>query len=222
MRIVLLGPPGAGKGTQAELICKYFAIPKIGTGDMLRSAIAQNTKIGQSVKNLVEQGGLVPEEVIIDLIKERIQYPDCERGFLFDGFPRTIHQAETMEKLGLSVDAVIAIFVSDEEIIHRMSGRRVHLNSGRVYHVKFNPPKVVDKDDITGEPLVQRDDDKEETVRNRLQIYHQQTEPLIGWFKQRPDHYHYYAILGNGSVEYVYREIMDQLKSADMQRSGSG
>ena len=183
MRLILLGGPGAGKGTQANFIKDKYQIPQISTGDMLRAAIKAGTDLGMKAKGYMDSGGLVPDEVIIGLVKERIQESDCEAGFLFDGFPRTIPQADAMKDAGVSIDAVVDINVPDEEIIKRMSGRRVHLASGRTYHITFNPPKEEGKDDVTGEPLVQRDDDKEETVRKRLEVYHDQTEPLIDYYK---------------------------------------
>jgi adenylate kinase len=183
MRLILLGGPGAGKGTQANYIKEKYQIPQISTGDMLRAAVKAGSELGKEAKGYMDSGGLVPDEVIIGLVKERIQEPDCEKGFLFDGFPRTIPQADAMKEAGVPIDAVVDINVPDEEIIKRMSGRRAHLASGRTYHVVFNPPKEEGKDDVTGEPLVQRDDDKEETVRNRLDVYHAQTEPLIGYYK---------------------------------------
>lgn len=183
MRLILLGGPGAGKGTQANYIKEKYQIPQISTGDMLRAAVKAGSELGKEAKGYMDSGGLVPDEVIIGLVKERIQEPDCERGFLFDGFPRTIPQADAMKEAGVPIDAVVDIDVPDEEIIQRMSGRRVHLASGRTYHVVFNPPKEEGKDDVTGEPLIQRDDDKEETVRKRLDVYHAQTEPLIDYYK---------------------------------------
>ena len=182
MRLVLLGGPGAGKGTQANYIKEKYGIPQISTGDMLRAAVKAGTKLGKEAKRYMDSGGLVPDDVIIGLVTERIKEPDCERGFLFDGFPRTIPQAEAMKQAEVSIDAVVDIDVPDDEIIKRMSGRRVHLASGRTYHVAFNPPKVEGQDDETGEPLIQRDDDKEETVRQRLAVYHEQTEPLIEYY----------------------------------------
>ena len=183
MRLILLGGPGAGKGTQANLIKDKYQIPQISTGDMLRAAVKAGTEMGKEAKKFMDAGGLVPDEVIIGLVKERIQEADCAKGFLFDGFPRTIPQADAMKDAGVAIDAVVDINVPDEEIIKRMSGRRAHLGSGRTYHIVFNPPKVEGKDDETGEPLVQRDDDKEEVVKKRLDVYHDQTEPLIGYYK---------------------------------------
>ena len=183
MRLILLGGPGAGKGTQANYIKEKFQIPQISTGDMLRAAVKAGSKLGLEAKGYMDSGGLVPDEVIIGLVKERIQEADCQKGFLFDGFPRTIPQADAMKDAGVPIDAVVDIDVPDAEIIKRMSGRRVHLASGRTYHVVFNPPKVEGKDDETGEDLIQREDDKEETVRKRLDVYHSQTEPLIDYYK---------------------------------------
>jgi len=184
MRLILLGGPGAGKGTQANNIKDKFGIPQISTGDMLRAAVKAGTELGKEAKGYMDAGKLVPDEVIIGLVKERIKEPDCEKGFLFDGFPRTIPQADAMKEAGVPIDAVVDINVPDEEIIKRMSGRRAHLASGRTYHVIFNPPKVEGKDDVTGEPLVQRDDDREETVKKRLDVYHDQTEPLIDYYRK--------------------------------------
>ncbi len=183
MRLILLGGPGAGKGTQANNIKEKYQIPQISTGDMLRAAVKAGTELGKEAKKFMDAGQLVTDEVIIGLVKERIKEPDCEKGFLFDGFPRTIPQADAMKDAGVPIDAVVDIDVPDDEIIKRMSGRRAHLASGRTYHIVFNPPKVEGKDDVTGEPLVQRDDDKEETVKKRLEVYHDQTEPLIGYYK---------------------------------------
>ena len=183
MRLILLGGPGAGKGTQANFIKEQYSIPQISTGDMLRAAVKAGSKLGLEAKGYMDSGGLVPDDVIIGLVKERIQESDCEKGFLFDGFPRTIPQADAMKDAGVPIDAVVDIDVPDQEIIKRMSGRRVHLASGRTYHVTFNPPKEEGKDDVTGEPLIQRDDDKEETVKKRLDVYHAQTEPLIGYYR---------------------------------------
>jgi len=215
MRLILLGGPGAGKGTQANLIKEKYQIPQISTGDMLRAAVKAGTELGLKAKGFMDSGGLVPDEVIIGLVKERIKEADCEKGFLFDGFPRTIPQADAMKEAGVPIDAVVDINVPDEEIIKRMSGRRAHLASGRTYHVIFNPPKEEGKDDITGEPLVQRDDDKEETVRKRLEVYHDQTEPLIEYYKNwqssgEAGAPQYVRIEGIGKVE----EIRDQIYSA--------
>ncbi|MDZ4099526.1 MAG: adenylate kinase, partial [Methylophilaceae bacterium] len=184
MRLILLGAPGAGKGTQATFIKEKFNIPQISTGDMLRAAVKAGTALGLEAKKFMDSGGLVPDEVIIGMIKERIQDADCKDGFLFDGFPRTIPQAEAMKQAGVDIDYVVEIDVPDEEIIKRMSGRRMHLASGRTYHVIFNPPKVTGKDDVTGEELVQRDDDKEETVMKRLEVYHSQTKPLVEYYSR--------------------------------------
>lgn len=212
MRLILLGGPGAGKGTQANLIKEKYQIPQISTGDMLRAAVKAGTELGLKAKGFMDSGGLVPDDVIIGLVKERIQEPDCEKGFLFDGFPRTIPQADAMKEAGVPIDAVVDINVPDEEIIKRMSGRRAHLASGRTYHIIFNPPKEAGKDDVTGEPLVQRDDDKEETVRKRLEVYHEQTEPLIDYYKnwQRSGEAgapQYVRIEGIGKVEAIRDQI---------------
>ncbi|WLF83257.1 adenylate kinase [Moraxella sp. ZY210820] len=185
MRIILLGPPGAGKGTQAQLITKRYNVPQISTGDMLRSAIREGTELGLQAKQVMDNGGLVSDDLIIGLVKERIAQPDCANGCIFDGFPRTIPQAEALEKEGINIDHVIEIDVDDEEIVKRLSGRRQHPASGRVYHIVYNPPKVEGKDDETGEDLVQRDDDKEETIRKRLVAYHKDTAQLVGFYQQR-------------------------------------
>jgi adenylate kinase len=182
MRLILLGGPGAGKGTQATFIKEKFGIPQISTGDMLRAAVKAGTPLGLEAKKIMDAGGLVSDSIIINLVKERIKEADCAKGFLFDGFPRTIPQADAMKEAGVQIDYVVEIAVDDEEIVKRMSGRRAHLASGRTYHVVFNPPKVAGKDDVTGEDLVQRDDDKEETVRARLKVYHDQTKPLINYY----------------------------------------
>jgi adenylate kinase len=215
MRLILLGGPGAGKGTQANYIKDKYNIPQISTGDMLRAAVKAGTKMGLEAKKHMDSGGLVPDEVIIGLVKDRINEDDCANGFLFDGFPRTIPQADAMKEAGVQIDYVIEIAVDDAEIIKRMSGRRAHLESGRTYHVVFNPPKVEGQDDETGEPLVQRDDDKEETVRERLRVYHEMTEPLVsyytGWAESGESGSPKYAkINGVGGVE----EIRDQVFSA--------
>ncbi len=182
MRLILLGGPGAGKGTQAKFITDHYEIPQISTGDMLRAAVKAGTDLGQQAKEIMESGALVSDDIIIGLVKERIAQPDCENGFLFDGFPRTIPQAEALRDSGVVLQYVVEIAVDDEEIIRRMSGRRVHPASGRSYHVEFNPPQRAGRDDVTGEPLVQRDDDLEETVRKRLQVYHAQTKPLVKYY----------------------------------------
>lgn len=215
MRLILLGGPGAGKGTQANYIKDKYQIPQISTGDMLRAAVKAGTELGLKAKSFMDSGGLVPDEVIIGLVKERIQEADCAKGFLFDGFPRTIPQADAMKEAGVAIDAVVEIDVPDDEIIKRMSGRRAHLASGRTYHIIYNPPKVEGKDDETGEPLVQRDDDKEEVVKKRLDVYHAQTEPLVDYYKKwagsgeagAPQHV---RIEGVGKVD----EIRDEIYSA--------
>ena len=216
MRLILLGGPGAGKGTQAKFICEKFGIPQISTGDMLRAAVKEGTELGKEAKKYMDAGQLVPDDVIIGLVKERIKQPDCEKGFLFDGFPRTIPQAEAMKEAGVKIDYVVEIAVPDEEIIKRMSGRRVHLPSGRTYHIIYNPPKEEGKDDVTGEPLVQRDDDKEEVVRERLKIYHEQTEPLVDYYKKweasgDPNAPKYIKIDGVGTVDEIKQKIFKAL-----------
>lgn len=182
MRLILLGAPGAGKGTQANFIKEKYGIPQISTGDMLRAAVKAGTPLGVEAKKIMDAGGLVSDDIIMGLIKDRLKQDDCKNGYLFDGFPRTIPQADAMKALGIGIDHVVEIHVPDEEIIKRMSGRRVHVASGRTYHVVFNPPKVAGKDDETGEDLIQRDDDKEETVRKRLEVYHSQTKPLVDYY----------------------------------------
>jgi len=216
MRLILLGGPGAGKGTQANYIKENYQIPQISTGDMLRAAVKAGTELGLKAKSYMDSGGLVPDDVIIGLVKERIKESDCAKGFLFDGFPRTIPQADAMKEAGVPIDAVVDINVPDEEIIKRMSGRRAHLASGRTYHIMFNPPKEEGKDDVTGEPLVQRDDDKEETVRKRLEVYHDQTEPLIGYYKTwqstgEAGAPKYVRIEGVGKVEEIRSQIFSAL-----------
>jgi adenylate kinase len=182
MRLILLGAPGAGKGTQATFIKEKFGIPQISTGDMLRAAVAAGTPLGVAAKKVMDSGGLVSDEIIIGLVKDRLKQADCANGYLFDGFPRTVPQADAMKEAGVTIDYVLEIDVPDEAIVERMSGRRVHAASGRTYHVKFNPPKVAGKDDLTGDALIQRDDDKEETVKKRLSVYHEQTEVLLGYY----------------------------------------
>lgn len=216
MRLILLGGPGAGKGTQANFVKGHYKIPQISTGDMLRAAVKAGTDLGKKAKEFMDSGGLVPDDVIIGLVKERIKESDCENGFLFDGFPRTIPQADAMKEAGVPIEAVVDINVPDDEIIKRMSGRRAHLASGRTYHVVFNPPKEEGKDDVTGEALIQRDDDKEETVRKRLDVYHAQTEPLIDYYKnwersaeaQAPK---YIRIEGVGKVDDIRSQIFSAL-----------
>ncbi len=216
MRLILLGGPGAGKGTQANYVKERYQIPQISTGDMLRSAVKAGSELGKKAKEYMDSGGLVPDDVIIGLVKERIKESDCQKGFLFDGFPRTIPQADAMKDAGVQIEAVVDIDVPDEEIIKRMSGRRVHLPSGRTYHVTFNPPKEEGKDDVTGEPLIQRDDDKEETVKKRLEIYHSQTEPLIDYYKKwessgDSNAPHYIRIVGVGKVDEIRDKIFAEL-----------
>lgn len=184
MRVILLGAPGAGKGTQAQFICERFGIPQISTGDMLRAAVKAKTELGMQVEKVMASGGLVTDDIIIALVKERILEDDCKAGFLFDGFPRTIPQAEAMVEAGVPIDVVLEIDVADNEIVKRLGGRRVHPNSGRVYHVDFNPPQVEGKDDETGEDLIQREDDQEATIRTRLEVYHEQTEPLVSFYQK--------------------------------------
>ncbi|MCU0774411.1 MAG: adenylate kinase [Ideonella sp.] len=208
MRVILLGAPGAGKGTQAGVICQRFGIPQVSTGDMLRAAVKAGTPLGVAAKKVMDAGGLVSDDIIIGLVKERITQPDCAKGFLFDGFPRTIPQAEAMKAAGVPLDVVLEIDVPDSAIIERMSGRLFHIASGRSYHVKFNPPKVAGHDDVTGEPLVQRDDDKEETVRKRLQVYQSQTRPLVDYYSQwaatgDKSAPRYRKIDGTGAVEEI-------------------
>ena len=218
MKLILLGAPGAGKGTQAAFICQKYGIPQISTGDMLRAAVKAGTPLGLQAKSVMESGGLVSDELIINLVKERIAEADCAQGFLFDGFPRTIPQAEAMKDAGVKLDYVLEIDVPFDAIIERMSGRRSHLASGRTYHVKFNPPKVEGKDDVTGEALVQRDDDQEDTVRKRLEVYNQQTRPLVdyysGWAARDPAAApRYRAIQGTGTVDQITERALAALAS---------
>ena len=217
MKLILLGAPGAGKGTQATFICQRFGIPQISTGDMLRAAVKAGTPLGLEAKKVMDSGGLVSDDIIIGLVKERIAQADCAKGFLFDGFPRTLPQAEAMKTAGVKLDFVLEIDVPFEAIIERMSGRRAHVASGRTYHVKFNPPKVADRDDVTGEPLIQRDDDKEETVRKRLDVYNAQTRPLVdyysNWAKAQPAAApQYRAISGMGSVDEIKERAFQALR----------
>jgi adenylate kinase len=216
MRMILLGAPGAGKGTQASFICQKYGIPQISTGDMLRAAVKAGTELGLAAKKVMDSGALVSDDIIIGLVKERIAQPDCANGFLFDGFPRTIPQAEAMKNAGVKLDLVLEIDVPDEAIIERMSGRRVHAASGRTYHVKFNPPKVEGKDDVTGEDLIQRKDDEETTVRTRLQVYQDQTRPLVDYYSQwaatgDPQAPRYRKILGLGTVEEITARALQAL-----------
>ena len=218
MRLILLGAPGAGKGTQASFICQEYGIPQISTGDMLRAAVKAGTEMGLAAKKVMDAGGLVGDDIIIGLVKERIANPDCAKGFLFDGFPRTIPQADALKEAGVKLDCVLEIDVPFEAIIERMSGRRAHVASGRTYHVKFNPPKVEGIDDVTGEPLIQRDDDKEDTVKKRLEVYSAQTRPLVEYYAQwaktdaaaAPK---YRAISGQGSVEEIKNRALQALAS---------
>lgn len=216
MRLILLGAPGAGKGTQAAFICQKFGIPQISTGDMLRAAVKAGTPLGLQAKSVMESGALVSDDLIINLVKERIAQPDCANGFLFDGFPRTIPQADAMKAAGVKLDYVLEIDVPFEAIIERMSGRRSHPASGRTYHVKFNPPKVADKDDVTGEALIQREDDREETVRKRLEVYTSQTRPLVEYYSRWAQNDpaaapHYRAISGMGHVEEITARALNAL-----------
>ncbi|MFV0477285.1 MAG: adenylate kinase [Parahaliea sp.] len=215
MRLILLGAPGAGKGTQAHYICNKYNIPQISTGDMLRAAVKAGTELGQRAKIVMDAGGLVSDDIIIGLVKERITEPDCANGFLFDGFPRTIPQAEAMVEAGVDLDHVVEIAVEDKEIIARLSGRRVHPASGRVYHVQHNPPKTEGIDDESGEPLVQRDDDKEDTIRHRLQVYRDQTSPLVGFYQtmKTDSAPAYHRIEGVGSVDSIRDQVFAALES---------
>ena len=214
MRIILLGAPGAGKGTQAQFLSEKYAIPQISTGDMLRGAVKAKTELGIQVEQVMASGGLVTDDIIIALVKERIQEKDCSKGFLFDGFPRTIPQAQALLDSGVDINVVLEIDVADDEIVKRLSGRRVHLDSGRVYHIDFNPPKVENRDDVTGEELIQRIDDKEKTVRSRLRLYHQQTEPLVDFYTQLTASGRAVDIIrvnGVASVEQIKNEVFAAL-----------
>ncbi len=215
MKIILLGAPGAGKGTQAQFLTKAFDIPQISTGDMLRAAIKAGTELGKLAKSFMDEGKLVTDEIIIGLVKERITEDDCKNGFLLDGFPRTVPQADALKEAGVAIDAVIEIDVPDAEIVKRMSGRRAHLASGRTYHIVYNPPKVEGKDDETGEELVQRPDDKEEIVLDRLKVYHEQTAPLVDYYSaeaQNNSAIKYIRIDGTQKIDIVEKEILSQLK----------
>jgi len=218
MRVILLGGPGAGKGTQASFIKEHFKIPQISTGDMLRGHVKAGTELGKAAKKIMDEGGLVSDDIIMGMVKERILDPDCKNGYLFDGFPRTLAQADALKEAGVYVDAVVEIDVPDEEIIKRMSGRRVHMASGRTYHVVFNPPKEAGKDDETGEPLIQRDDDQEDTVKARLKVYHDQTEPLIqyysAWAEQGGENApRYVKVSGIGDVKEIRDSIISGLEA---------
>lgn len=214
MRIILLGAPGAGKGTQAQFLMKTFGIPQISTGDMLRAAIKEGTDLGMQAKAVMDAGKLVSDDIMIGLVKERVAQPDCQNGFLLDGFPRTIPQADGMHAAGINVDVVLEFAVPDEVIVERMAGRRVHPGSGRVYHVTYNPPKVEGKDDETGDDLVIRDDDKEETVRKRLAIYHEQTEPLVAYYRKLAEQgqVEFHKVDGTGDVDAISEQLGRLLK----------
>lgn len=217
MRLILIGPPGAGKGTQAAFIKERLAIPQISTGDMLRAAVKAGTPLGLKAKSVMESGALVSDDIILGLMEERLAQPDCKNGFLLDGFPRTIPQAEALKKTGIPIDFVLEISVPDDEIVRRISGRRVDPVSGRTYHIVYNPPKVEGKDDVTGDPLIQRDDDKEDVVRHRLEVYHNQTEALVKFYgdlaksgdKTAPQ---YRAISGLGTIDEITARVFDALK----------
>ena len=218
MRILLLGLPGAGKGTQARFLIEKYGIPQISTGDMLRAAMKANSRVGQEARHYMDRGELVPDHLVIELVKERVKEPDCASGFIIDGFPRTIGQAEALRNAGIDIDFVIEVEVDDEEILRRMSGRRVHLASGRSYHVDFNPPKVADKDDVTGEPLVQRPDDNVATVKKRIETYHTQTKPLVNYYltwasSGDPRAPNYINIYGQGSVTHIRDKILAAIES---------
>jgi adenylate kinase len=218
MRLILLGPPGAGKGTQANFIRDAYGIPQISTGDMLRAAVKAGTPLGLAAKKVMDSGALVSDDIIIGLVKERLREPDCSSGYLFDGFPRTLPQADAMKDAGVAIDYVLEIDVPDAAIVERMSGRRVHAASGRTYHIKFNPPRVADRDDVTGEPLIQRDDDKEETVKKRLAVYHAQTEPLVEYYAKwgatgDPRAPKYRKVDGLGSVEATKAAVLAALSA---------
>jgi adenylate kinase len=218
MRLILLGPPGAGKGTQANYVKEAWGIPQISTGDMLRAAVKAGSPLGIAAKQVMDSGGLVSDDIIIGLVKDRLKEPDCANGYLFDGFPRTIPQADAMKDAGVAIDYVVEIDVPDAAIVERMSGRRVHVASGRSYHVRYNPPKVEGRDDVSGEPLIQRDDDREETVTKRLAVYHQQTEPLVAYYAKwaatgdaRAPKYR--RVDGMGAVEAIRDAVLAALKS---------
>ena len=216
MKLILLGAPGAGKGTQANYIKEKYSIPQISTGDMLRAAVKAGKPLGKAAKKVMDAGQLVSDDIIVSLVKERLHEPDCAAGYLFDGFPRTIPQAEAMKAAGVRIDVVLEIDVPDEDIIERMGGRRVHLASGRTYHVKYNPPKVAGRDDVTGEPLIQRDDDKEAVVRKRLEVYHAQTSVLVDYYSKwaatgDPAAPRYRKVRGRGTVDEIRQRVFDAL-----------
>lgn len=218
MRLILLGPPGAGKGTQANFITQAYGIPQISTGDMLRGAIKAGTPLGLAAKKVMDSGALVSDDIIIALVKDRLRAPDCAPGYLFDGFPRTLPQADAMKDAGVALDYVVEIDVPDAAIVERMGGRRVHLASGRTYHVRYNPPEVADRDDVTGEPLIQRDDDREETVKKRLAVYHAQTAPLIDYYRKwgatgDPQAPKYRKVDGMGGVEAIRDACLAALRT---------
>ena len=215
MRIILLGAPGVGKGTQAKFICNRFSIPQISTGDMLRESVRDGSSLGRKVKKVMDQGALVTDDIIIDLVKDRIKKNDCEKGYLFDGFPRTIPQAEALAQQNIQIDSVIEIKVEDDQIIARLAGRRVHQGSGRIYHITNNPPKRKNLDDVTGEPLIQRDDDKEDTVKQRLEVYRNQTEPLVNFYQKlrKEGVISYRSIDGNKMYEKLSAEILNYLEN---------
>ncbi len=211
MRIILLGSPGSGKGTQAQFITQKYGVPQISTGDMLRAAVRAGTPLGIAAKQVMDSGALVSDDIILGLIKERITQDDCSNGFLLDGFPRTIAQAEGLKAMDVAIDTVIEIVVDDEQIVKRMAGRRVHLPSGRTYHIEFNPPKTEGVDDLSGEPLIQRDDDKEDTVRKRLAVYHEQTKPLVDYYSAQGQGVSFHSISGVGNVDDITRKLYEIL-----------
>jgi adenylate kinase len=217
MRIILLGPPGAGKGTQARFLAECYHVPFISTGEILRSAVRDGSRLGKMAKTIMESGALVSDAIILDLVKERLQKPDCGTGFILDGFPRTIPQAEAIQKEGIRIDFVIEIMVPDQEIVKRLGGRRIHPGSGRVYHIDYNPPKVPDRDDLTAEPLIVRDDDKISAINKRLEVYHEQTEALIAYYnelsKDNTKRPYYIEIDGNKPIEMVQEKIIDKMRA---------
>ncbi len=215
MKIILLGPPGAGKGTQAQFICTEFGVPQISTGDMLRAAVAAQSELGKRVKAVMDSGGLVSDDIIIELVQARIAEADCANGYLFDGFPRTIPQAQALQDAGVALDFVVELIVPDDNIVQRMAGRRVHPGSGRTYHITFNPPQKSGFDDLTGEPLEQREDDKEATVRDRLSVYHEQTHPLVAFYKEQATQQsvRYVSVNGADDVKNVQNQIKKLLKN---------